>query len=231
LISLAKIFIDVGHGGKDGGAVGNGLKEKDMNLDIALRIKKGLQAYENAQILMSRETDEYLTLDERTIKANQWNADLLVSIHCNASTNVTADGFESYVYTSVPSATKAFQNVLHNEIIKAMGSGIEDRGKKSKNLHMVRESKMNAVLTENLFISNASDAKKLADASFRQKVANGHVLGIANFLGLKKEATEAPKNDGKLYKVQVGAFEEEDNAEALANDLRKQGYRPYIKYE
>lgn len=228
---MTKIYLDGGHGGKDSGASGNGLKEKDIVLDICLRIAEGLKEYEDVEIMQTRTTDVFLELIERTKRANNWGADILLSIHCNSSTGSTAKGFESFVYPNSGAATTAFQNVMHSEILKAMGTGIEDRGKKQGNLHMLRESKMKAILTENLFVSNASDAKKLDLEDFRQKIAQGHINGLEKFLGLKKSAQPPPVKDGKLWIVQVGAFESQKNAEALAADLTKQGYRPLVKYE
>jgi N-acetylmuramoyl-L-alanine amidase len=122
---------------------------------------------------------------------------------------------------------------MHEEILKVIGSGITDRGKQRSNFHMLRESKMKSILTENLFISNATDAKDLGDPDFRQRIAQGHINGLERFLGLKKSSQPPPikKPTGKLYRVQVGAFEDQENAEALAADLRKSGYRPFITYE
>lgn len=230
---MPRIFIDCGHGGKDFGAIGNDLHEKDITLDIGLKIKEGLSAYKDAEILLSREKDVYLTLDERTDKANAWRADVLISIHTNSFTDKNAKGFESYIYNgNVSSGTIAFQNVLHAEIMRELGAEVEERGKRRANFHMLRESNMKAVLTENLFISNASDANLLKSSSFRQKIANGHIIGIAKFLGLqKKEQPTKKPTEEKFYRVQVGAFEDRENAENLVNDLMKQGYRPYIKYE
>lgn len=235
-----KIFLDPGHGGNDPGGVGNGLKEKDIVLDICKRINNGLQSYENVQVIMSRSTDVFISLDKRTKAANLAGADVLVSVHTNAVSSTAAKGFELYVYPGSDSGTVAFQNVMHQEIMKATGSVFQDRGKKQKDLHMLRMSKMKAVLTENGFISNAADSAKLNDPAFRQKIAEGHVLGLEKFLGLKKRETRPPtaaptpaptEPTGKLYKVQVGAFAEKANAEALAADLRKEGYRPFISYE
>ena len=230
---MVKIYLDAGHGGKDSGAAANGIKEKDIVLDLCKRIEKGLQDYENTEILMSRSSDVFLTLDERTDKANAWKADVLLSVHVNSSTSTIAKGFESYRYPNSGAATVAFQNVLHQEIVNKIGSTVTIRGKKQENFHMLRESNMKAILTENLFISNASDANLLKDNSFLQKIADGHIIGFEKFLGLKKKSTEPPREPltDKLYRVQVGAFEERKNAEELMNDLLKQGYRPVIKYE
>jgi N-acetylmuramoyl-L-alanine amidase len=230
---MPRIFIDAGHGGKDFGAMGNDLHEKDVVLDIAMRIKKGLSAYKDAQVLLSREKDKFLTLDERTDIANDWRADVLISVHNNSFKDKTAKGFESFIYSgNVSSGTIAFQNVLHAEIMREMGAEIEERGKKRANFHMLRESNMKAILTENLFLSNASDAKLLKSSSFRQKIANGHIMGIVKFLGLQllEQPTKKPTRE-RLYKVQVGAFGHEENANILAKELRFKGYRPFVFVE
>jgi N-acetylmuramoyl-L-alanine amidase len=206
--------------------------EKDINLKIVKKMGEILKNYKDVTVKMSRTSDVFVSLEDRTKMANIANADVLVSVHVNSSTSSTARGFESYRYPNVDSGTTAFQNVMHQEIIRSMGSGITDRGKKSANFHMLRESKMKAVLTENLFISNTSDANLLKDDAFLSKVAQGHVNGLEKFLGLKKIETPVQKPvENKLYRVQVGAFEDKENAEALAEDLTKLGYRPWIKYE
>jgi N-acetylmuramoyl-L-alanine amidase len=231
---MPRIFIDLGHGGKDFGAMGNDLHEKDVVLDIGMRIKKGLSDYKDAQILLSREKDAFLTLEERTDKANAWRADVLLSIHNNSFTDKNAKGFESFIYSgNVSSGTIAFQNVLHAEIMREIGAEVEERGKRRANFHMLRESNMKAVLTENLFLSNPSDAKLLKSSNFRQKIANGHILGVAKFLGLQKleqpkeQPTKKPNRE-RLFKVQVGAFSVEANANNLAKELRFRGYRPFV---
>jgi N-acetylmuramoyl-L-alanine amidase len=227
---MPRIFIDLGHGGKDFGAIGNDLHEKDVVLDIGMRIKKGLSNYKDAQVLLSREKNEFLTLKERTDKANSWGADIYISIHNNSFKEKTSKGFESFIYNgSVSSGTIAFQNVLHAEIMREMGAEIEDRGKKRANFHVLRESNMKAVLTENLFLSNASDAKLLKSSNFRQKIANGHIIGIVKFLGLQEieQPMKKPTRE-RFYKVQVGAFSVETNANLLAKELRFRGYRPFV---
>lgn len=81
---MVKIFIDPGHGGTDSGAVGNGLKEKDLTLKISKKIKEKLANYENVQIKLSRESDQTLSLPQRTNMANAWGANYLISVHINA---------------------------------------------------------------------------------------------------------------------------------------------------
>ncbi len=227
------MYFDAGHGGKDSGASKNGIHEKDIVLKLVKKMQQLMKEYQDVEVFLSRDSDEFLTLDQRTQEANKLNCDYLVSVHINSATNTSARGFESYTYPNAGSSTVAFQNVMHKEIIRAMGGGIEDRGKKTANFHMLRESKMKAILTENLFISNTADANLLKSDDFLNKVAQGHVNGLISFIGLKRieKPPQPTQPTGKLYIVQVGAFEEEKNARALADDLRKQGYRPLIKYE
>lgn len=229
---MTLIYLDGGHGGKDSGAVGNGLQEKNIVLDICRRIENELKSYD-CRVMQSRTADTYLTLAERAAKANKAKATVFVSVHVNAARTTSARGFETFRYSTAPAKTTAFQNVLHAEIMKSIGSAITDRGNKSANFHVLRETAMPAVLTENLFISNVADAELLDAASFRQKIAEGHANGIVKFLGLKKieRPPQPPPTNNKLYRVQVGAFAEKENADAMAQDLKRQGYRPYVKYE
>ncbi|MGG3309983.1 N-acetylmuramoyl-L-alanine amidase [Paenibacillus lautus] len=124
-------------------------------------VKKRLESeYEGVQALLIRSTDVFYELKDRTTVANKASADLLVSIHCNAGGG--AGGFESFRYTNASAASRSLQNVLHTELMAALKPfGVIDRGQKAANLHMCRESKMPAVLTENLFIDVATDAAKL----------------------------------------------------------------------
>ena len=182
---MVKIFIDAGHGGTDPGAVGNGLQEKNLTLQIATRIKDILLAeYNNVSVLMSRTGDQTLTLTQRTNAANNWLADFLLSVHINAGGGT---GYEDFVYPGVGAPTTTYQNTIHAEILKLVD--YTDRGKKQENFHMLRESNMPALLTENGFIDNTNDATKLKTASFIESLARGHVNGIALCFNLPKKST------------------------------------------
>lgn len=197
---MVKIFIDPGHGGNDPGAVGNGLQEKDLTLKISKKIKSKLANYENVQVKLSREDDRTLSLKQRTDMANGWGADYLISVHINAGGGT---GFESYIYSGgVSSSTIANQNVIHPEIVQA--TGFRDRGKKRANHHMTRESRMPAILTENGFIDNTTDANILKSDSFLDNVAQGHVNGLVKAFGLKKKSSSGSTPSGGTYTVQAG---------------------------
>lgn len=145
---MFKLFLDPGHGGKDSGATGNGLMEKNITLKICQLIRDRLQNdYEGIAILMSRSGDSYPTLTARTEKANAWGADFYLSVHVNSG---GATGFESFIYPGVGQPTTSYQNTIHQEIIKA--TGFYDRGKKQGDFHVLRESRMPALLTENGFL-------------------------------------------------------------------------------
>jgi N-acetylmuramoyl-L-alanine amidase len=223
------IYLDAGHGGRDSGASANGIHEKDIVLKVQKKMQNLLKNYQNVKVATSRDTDVFLSLTERTNKANRLNADVLVSLHCNGFTDNRVRGFESFRFTNANARSTALQNVMHDEIMKSLGTGITDRGRKSQNFHMLRESRMSSILTEILFITNSSDANLLKQDAFLDKVAVGHVNGLEKFLGLKRLIERPPKQG--LWKVQVGAFEMESNARAMENDLLKQGYRPFVFFE
>ncbi|MGH7270707.1 MAG: N-acetylmuramoyl-L-alanine amidase family protein [Polyangiaceae bacterium] len=91
------MVIDLGHGGKDTGAVGpSGVREKDVTLDIARRVA-GILGGHGSRVLLTRDDDRFVSLEERTARANGFAADLFVSIHCNASETKTRRGVETYV--------------------------------------------------------------------------------------------------------------------------------------
>lgn len=200
---MVKIYLDAGHEGTtsvldtgavlDPGAVGNGLKEADLTLAIVKRIKNLLQQYENVQLKLSREGNRKISLSERAKEANNWKADLFLSVHINAGGGT---GFESYIYNgNVGQATIAYQNTIHPEIVKS--TGFTDRGKKRANFAVLRETTMAAILTENGFIDNKNDADKLKQSSFLDKIAQGHVNGIVKAFGLKKKAQPKPSTTPK----------------------------------
>jgi N-acetylmuramoyl-L-alanine amidase len=95
--AVARVVLDPGHGGKDAGAMGSeGLKEKDVTLDIARRAAAVLGA-QGIQVILTRADDRFVSLEERTARANAFGADLFVSIHCNASESRVHRGVEAYV--------------------------------------------------------------------------------------------------------------------------------------
>jgi N-acetylmuramoyl-L-alanine amidase len=95
-LSVSRIVIDAGHGGHDPGAHGNGINEAELTLDVAQRLQTLLDKQPGFEVVMTRDTDEFIPLQERTTMANREGADLFLSIHANASRNVQAHGIETY---------------------------------------------------------------------------------------------------------------------------------------
>jgi N-acetylmuramoyl-L-alanine amidase len=95
-LGVSRIVIDPGHGGHDPGAKGKGVDEAELVLDIALRIEKLFQPVSDTEVILTRKTDEFVALQERTALANREGADLFLSIHANGSTNAAARGVETY---------------------------------------------------------------------------------------------------------------------------------------
>jgi N-acetylmuramoyl-L-alanine amidase len=95
-LGISRIVIDAGHGGHDPGAHANGVKEADLVLDVAQRLAKLLQKQTVMEVVMTRDSDVYIPLEERTAIANREGADLFLSIHANAARNVQARGVETY---------------------------------------------------------------------------------------------------------------------------------------
>lgn len=214
---MVKIFIDPGHGGTDSGAAANGLLEKNITLQIALFLRDMLiSEYDGVSVRLSRSIDQSVTLSQRTNAANSWGADYFVSIHINAGGGT---GFESYVYPGVSAPTTTYRNALHDEIVRSVD--FADRGKKTANFHVLRETSMSAILTENGFIDTIADANKLRNATFLQGIARAHATGLEKALQLKKKASN-------LYKVQTGAFKVKNNADELAATLRSKGFEALV---
>jgi N-acetylmuramoyl-L-alanine amidase len=95
-LGVARVVIDAGHGGHDPGAQGNGVNESELTLDVATRLSKLLQKQPGVEVVMTRDTDVFVPLEERTAIANREGADLFLSIHANASRNPRAAGVETY---------------------------------------------------------------------------------------------------------------------------------------
>lgn len=228
-----KLFLDPGHGGEDPGAQGNGLDEKDITLAIALKIQKIiLNDYENVQVKMSRTSDTTKSLAQRSSAANAWDADFFLAIHIN-SADSSAQGYEDFIYNGLSNSSKTakYQDIIHAEVIKV--NQLKDRGQKTANFHVLRETNMPSLLTENGFISNKHDAALIKDASWQQKVAQGHVNGIAKAFGLKRKATkETPKTTTSgtktVYTVYVGSFKSKENAQDRVAELKKKSIKSSI---
>ncbi|MBI4390391.1 MAG: N-acetylmuramoyl-L-alanine amidase [candidate division NC10 bacterium] len=128
---IRTIVIDPGHGGRDSGAVGSrGLKEKDVVLDIALRLRKLIQDRLGLRVILTRSEDVFVPLEERTAIANRAKADFFLSIHVNAAPKSRATGFETYFLSKEPSDSDARASAIR-ENLPLTEEGMGPRGQDS----------------------------------------------------------------------------------------------------
>ena len=130
-LGVKRIVIDPGHGGKDKGAnVKNGLFEKNLNLKIALKLAERIKQDLNLEVLLTRDSDRFIPLEERTAIANTKHADLFVSIHINASPNSQAEGFETYFLNLATDEESmrvaAFENATSTQRISDLQKTLKD---------------------------------------------------------------------------------------------------------
>ncbi len=211
------IVIDAGHGGSDSGALGNGLREKDLTLTIALGVANFLRQT-GADIRLIRSTDTTLSLTQRTAFANSIGADYYLSIHINAGGGT---GFESYLWSGpVDSTTTRVRDAIHQKTAAYFASfGLRDRGKKTADFHVLRESKMPACLLECGFIDNATDATRLKNSSFLEGLAKAIGQGVATGLGL----TVAPGEPAQISKYFVDVVKGMEHAVPHIDSLFEKG--------
>lgn len=210
------IVIDPGHGGSQPGACSNGLKEKDLTLKIAKYFRDELKEYSGVEVYMTRETDRDVSdggddeLSKRVEFAAKKNADLLVSVHINASGNGKGKGAEvwapnkNYNFKAYEVGQAVAQDI-QDELVKL---GLANRGVQtsySKNntqypdgsladyYAIIRESKekgFSGIIVEHAFIDNASDAAFLKSEENLKKLGVADATGIANYFGLQKIKAE-----------------------------------------
>ncbi len=190
-----KIVIDPGHGGQDSGAIGNGLREKDVVLDLSLRLAGKLKKYD-CEVILTRDGDFRLDEDaqvdrqKRAYLANDAGADLFFSIHCNGAANPSANGYEDFVYPSAPQTTFRRRDAIHGPCAHVWAeAGRANRGKKTANFQVLRQTRMSAVLVEHGFVSNPTDAGLLKQDSFREKLVDAMEEGLVNALDLIEGGT------------------------------------------
>ena len=204
------VAVDPGHGGWDSGAVGpSGLKEKDVNLDIAVRLKALLRSGAYG-VVMTRESDIALgpdligDLSGRVDKANNAAADIFVSIHNNSFSNPSAGGTETYYYRNSSGWYNTESKLLAEFIQQSVVDRVQkyDRGAKGANFYVLRNTNMVAVLSEGLFLSNPNEEALLANPNVRQDIAQGIYDGIRNYftvVGFVKTGIWSSKSSGSNF--------------------------------
>ena len=187
-----KLVIDAGHGGYDSGAVGNGLVEKNLTLQVAQRVRDILLANYYVDIEMTRDSDVYVALSQRANIANSYNADFFISFHINDGGGT---GYEDYIYNGLPSGSSAAekQAKMHEAVSSVLTQyGLRDRGAKTANYAVLRETTMDALLTETAFIDTTLDANLLKNQQFIEDICQAYTRGIVNIMGLPAKENPNP---------------------------------------
>lgn len=199
--SATVVVLDPGHGGEDAGAIGRrNVQEKRVVLDIANRVRVHL-ANAGMKVYLTRETDRFIPLADRSARAARWGAHIFVSIHLNASATRTAGGVETYVLAAPgcpPTAAAgargsypAFGGNVFDEASVILGyhlqrglvqkTGSEDRGLRRARFMVLKNAPCPAALLECGFVSNSREEELLLQPSYREKIALGIVQGILNY--------------------------------------------------
>lgn len=181
------VVLDAGHGGRDPGASGDSLSEKEVNLKIALRVGKILSG-KGLKVVYTRQNDTYVGLDERTTLANLLNAAVFVSVHQNANISSSPSGTETYCYYPVSEPDLYIQKDerynlalrLQEALVDMLGR--KDRGVKEGNLAVLRESEMPSALVEMVFISNPEEEALLKKDSFLEQGSQAIAEAIVDYM-------------------------------------------------
>jgi N-acetylmuramoyl-L-alanine amidase len=181
-----KVVIDAGHGPNTPGkrTPDGTMREYEFNSVVARYVREMLSHYRGVSTLFTHEDARDVPLKERTDKANAWKADILVSIHANASGNAWSDakGIETCVYTTKPLDSIKLANHIQDALISETKR--PNRGVKAADFHVLRETRMAAVLVECGFMTSHEESTLLKTDTYRRQCAKAIVDGIAKCYGL-----------------------------------------------
>jgi N-acetylmuramoyl-L-alanine amidase len=176
--SRVLVVIDPGHGGKDPGTVGiGGVYEKNIILPISQEVSQILQR-QGVRVMMTRNSDYFVSLQGRAQMANQARANVFVSIHANAISLSRPDvnGLETFYHQS----GKELAQTIHRNILRRVDIG--DRGVKQARFYVLRRTSMPSALVEVGFLTGQIDHSKLTNPAFRSQMAQGIAAGILEYI-------------------------------------------------
>lgn len=196
---VSLVVIDAGHGGGDSGAIRNGVMEKDLTLDVAHRVERVAQA-QGFTTLMTRRTDETVSLATRAAIANRQRDCVFVSIHFDEGTRAEATGVGTFyaarqaVKTSIPSWLPFLQPIVSTsgnfesqslagfvQGSLVAGTRAYDRGTRAEQFYVVANVRHPAVLVEGGFLSNSEDVMKLSSEPYREQLAAAIIDGLVRY--------------------------------------------------
>jgi N-acetylmuramoyl-L-alanine amidase len=232
-----KIMLDAGHGYNTAGKRSpDGMKEYEFNRKVTAYAKDFLESYQNVTVYFAHSDDVDVPLKERTDAANHLKVDVYVAIHANAygDTWNDASGIETYIYPTKPKEAAELAQKIQKYLVTL--TGLRNRGVKTANFHVLRETNMTSVLAECGFMTNQKEAGLMHTDTFQKTCAEAIVKALAEQYHLvKRELVKTPQQPTTtstgLYKVQVGAFKDQKNAEDLVKRLKADGYEAIIDFE
>ncbi len=172
-LTFDTVVLDAGHGGHDRGAIGRtGVREKDVALDTAIRVRNKLRAA-GFRVVMTRENDRFIPLGERVRIANRHRNGIFVSIHYNHATRQAAQGLETFYHH--PHSRRLATSVQRN--ITRIGR-TPDRGVKQARFLVIRETEIPSILVEGGFLSNRAEESRIRGDEFREEMARLIAQGI-----------------------------------------------------
>lgn len=194
------VVIDSGHGGIDPGKVSaDNIYEKDINLQIALKLKQMLEKADY-QVIMTREEDEGLysegdtnkkmsDLQKRVAIMNEESVDAVVSIHQNSYSDISAKGAQVFYFSGAVQG-EALAKTIQNSFAKMVDETNQRSPKGNNQYYLLKNVTAPMVIVECGFLSNPGEAKALSDSSYQEKVAKAICCGIQDYIGQKKGNTE-----------------------------------------
>ena len=178
---IPTVYLDPGHGGTDEGCAREGVREKDLNLAIALLVRDRLNE-QGYRVIMSRETDTYIAKEDRVEEANRSGADIYISIHQNATEEgAGVKGMEVW-YTEDDDRrdSKRLAQLIRQQTLKSTGA-VERELRSDADFYVTGNTSMPACLIETGFLSNTAERRKLGLAEYQQQIADGIVQGISYY--------------------------------------------------
>ncbi len=172
------VMIDPGHGGKDSGALGiGGLQEKNIILPISQKLARILQQ-NGVQVILTRDSDYFVSLQGRVDLASRANADVFVSIHANSAGSERPDvsGLETYYYDS----GLGLARIVHNSILRSVN--VKDRGVRRARFYVLRKSSMPSILVETGYMTGREDIAKLRNPQYQNQMAEAIARGVLQYL-------------------------------------------------
>jgi N-acetylmuramoyl-L-alanine amidase len=217
-LGVSRIVIDPGHGGHDPGAKGKGITEAELVLDVALRLEKLLQAVPGVEVILTRKTDEFIPLPERTAIANREGADLFLSIHANASTSGQAHGIETYFLNFANNQSAAAVAARENAASTQAMGGLPDFVKAIALNNKLDESRDFALQVQRAMVERQRTANRLLkDLGVKQApfvvLIGANMPSVLAEMGFVTNAQEAKLLKANAYRQKI--------AESLFNAIRK----------